>query len=360
MKILILGGTGAMGKELVDILSMSSNDIYVTSRKKIKSSKDNIIYFQGNAHNNLFLNSILKKKYDCIVDFMSYTTLEFSEKVDLLLKHTKHYIFLSSSRVYADCKIITEKNDRILDITKDDKYLETDEYALAKARQEDILIQSGKKNWTIIRPYITYNDNRLQLGFYEKEMWLSRILRGKTCVLPKEILYKKTTLTYGNDVSYAISKLLLNNKAFGQIVHIASDNFYVTWNDVLNLYSEVIQKHKQIVPKFYLLDKGKDLDKLVANFYYQYYYDRCYDRIFDSNKLNELIGEKMYYTNKLKECLIKCLENKNNEFILNAKLEAILDRVSTERTSLYEFSSFKEKIKYLIVRYTPYYYLIKK
>ena len=35
---------------------------------------------------------------------------------------------------------------RLLDISKDDKYLRTDEYALAKARQENILQKSGK-NW---------------------------------------------------------------------------------------------------------------------------------------------------------------------------------------------------------------------
>ncbi|MBE6159690.1 MAG: epimerase [Lactobacillales bacterium] len=360
MKVLILGGTGAMGKELVDILSSSNNLIYVTSRKKIKSSKKNIVYLQGDAHHNLFLKEILKDKYDCIVDFMSYTTSEFKEKIDLFLSNTKHYIFLSSSRVYADSKIITEKTDRILDVIDDEEYLKTDEYALAKARQEDILKETGKNNWTIIRPYITYNDNRLQLGFYEKEIWLSRILREKTCVFPKELLNRKTTLTLGNDVSYAISKLLLNDKAFGESIHIANDNSNITWNDILTLYSEVIEEYKKIVPKFHLLDKNKDLDKLVSKSYYQYYYDRCYNRVFDSEKLNKIIGEKINYSNKLKECLIKCLEKENNKYTLNAKFEGILDRISKERTSLSEFNTFKEKIKYLIVRYTPYYYFIKK
>lgn len=360
MKILILGGTGAMGKELVEVLSLSNNNIYVTSRKKIKSSKENIIYIQGDAHDNLFLKKILKDKYDCIIDFMCYTTGEFSEKVDIFLNNTDQYIFLSSSRVYADCKIITEKSARILDVINDKKYLETDEYALAKARQESILISSGKKNWTIIRPYITYNDNRLQLGFYEKEVWLSRILRGKTCVLPENMMNKKTTLTYGNDVSYAISKLILNEKSFGETIHIVNDCFNTTWSDVLTLYSEVIQEYKEIKPKFYLLEQGKNLNKLISIFYYQCHYDRYYDRIFNSSKLNEIIGEKMHYTNKLRECLIKCLENKDNEFILNSKIEGILDRISKEKTSLSEFSSFREKIKYFIIRYTPYYHLIKK
>ena len=67
---------------------------------------------------------------------------------------------------------------RLLDVSHDSIYLKTDEYALAKARQEDILRKSGKNNWTIIRPYITYSESRLQLGVLEKEAWLYRALKG--------------------------------------------------------------------------------------------------------------------------------------------------------------------------------------
>lgn len=52
---------------------------------------------------------------------------------------------------------------------RDEDYIKTDEYALQKARQENILLGSKYKNWTIIRPYITYNKERLQLGVLEKK-----------------------------------------------------------------------------------------------------------------------------------------------------------------------------------------------
>ena len=74
-------------------------------------------------------------------------------------------------------------------------WIATDEYALAKARQENILLTTNKKNWTIIRPYKTYNNNRLQLGMYEKEEWLYRLMMGKTLVFPTELKKRKTTLT---------------------------------------------------------------------------------------------------------------------------------------------------------------------
>lgn len=103
-------------------------------------------------------------------------------------------------------------------------YLATDEYALAKARQENILLTTNKKNWTIIRPYKTYNNNRLQLGMYEKEEWLYRLMMGKTLVFPNELKKRKTTLTYAADVAVAISELIENESAYGEIFILQRQN----------------------------------------------------------------------------------------------------------------------------------------
>ena len=181
MNILILGGTGSIGAALVNILKTTSWNIAVTSRKA-KDRVGNVTYIEGNAHEKMFLTECLhEEKWDAIVDFMAYTTKEFSERYELFLKNTNQYFFLSSSRVYAESDSpITENSARLLDVCGDEEYLKTDEYALAKARQENLLFASESKNWTIIRPYKTYNDYRIQLGMFEKEDWLYRVLMGKT------------------------------------------------------------------------------------------------------------------------------------------------------------------------------------
>lgn len=161
LKILLLGGTGAMGVHLSKILNNQGEDVYVTTRRERKGM--GITYIQGNAHENAFLSDILQKyHFDVLIDFMIYNTSEFADRVDLLLSSVGQYIFLSSSRVYADSQTpITENSPRLLDVYKEEEYLKTDEYALSKARQEDILHRSGKNNWTVIRPYITYSEIRL-------------------------------------------------------------------------------------------------------------------------------------------------------------------------------------------------------
>lgn len=102
MKVLIFGGTGAMGTPLVEFLANSGNNVFITSRKARQSS-GNIHYITGNAHDFEFVKKLVcEKRFDAIVDFMVYTTKEFKQRADMLLKATDHYLFLSSSRVYAD------------------------------------------------------------------------------------------------------------------------------------------------------------------------------------------------------------------------------------------------------------------
>ena len=202
MKILILGGTGPMGVHLTNLLGEERHDVFVTSRSKHDDS-DQVKYLQGNARDTDFLTDILKSPWDAIVDFMSYGTEEFSSRMNLLLESADQYVFLSSARVYSQSDVpITEETPRLLDVSTDEAYLETDEYALAKARQENLLRDSGRENWTVIRPSITFSEDRLQLGALEKEAWLFRALHGRSIVFSDDIADKLTTMTYGRDSIY--------------------------------------------------------------------------------------------------------------------------------------------------------------
>ena len=163
MIILVLGGTGAMGSPLVKMLS-HSNVVYVTSRKQHLSTS-NVKYIQGDAKNIEFLTRVLQeRKYDAIVDFMVHGIEAFREISPIMLDNTKQYVFISSARVYAQSEEpITENTPRLLDVSTDQQYLQTNEYALAKAREENVLLESNRNNYTIVRPSITYNTYRLQL-----------------------------------------------------------------------------------------------------------------------------------------------------------------------------------------------------
>lgn len=349
MRILILGGTGAMGNHLVDLFRDTDNEIVITTRANRRSSY-NIKYITGNAKDDEFLNKILHESWDTIIDFMVYTTIEFKNRINQLLNATSQYIFLSSSRVYAESKEkIKETSPRLLDVSTDQEYLSKDEYSLAKARQEDILKNSGKNNWTIIRPYITYSSNRLQLGILEKEDWLYRALKGRSIVFSEDINSKLTTLTFGLDVAKGIKAIIGDSDALGEVFHITSQTSLL-WSEVLNIYLNVLDNYLGYRPKV-VLDNLENF-QIYHSATYQIMYDRMFNRKFDNSKFAKYVNVDEFTTTE--DGLTKCFE----KFLLqptfkqiNWRAEALKDRKTKEFTHLCEIHGFKQKVKYLLYRF---------
>lgn len=358
MKVLLLGGTGTIGRYLVDILSVGDYEIYITSRNSYESELSHIHYEQGNAHNLDFVQSIFDKYgyFDAIVDFMIYSPNEFREHCELFLLNTKQYVFLSSARVYADSQYpLTEKSPRLLEVIEDDSFKNSEKYAIAKAKEEDILKEYTSNNWTIIRPYITYGVNRFQLGVYEKEDWLYRAMNGKSIVVSKDIISKKTTMTYAGDVSRGIAGVVGNDNTLGQIYNITANNA-VLWKDVLNIYLDTLEK-KGMHVKVEYVEKASD----VINRSEQVRYDRLYDREFDNSKIKSIIGDTRFVD--LQKGLSECLE----EFLgaqsykdINWVTQARMDKCVSEKTSLHSIGSIRDKLIYMVLRYFVDYSIIRR
>lgn len=353
MRILLLGGTGAMGMSLKDILAERGDEVYITSRSNHKDN-GNVHYIKGDAHDDAFMAEILKDGYDTIVDFMIYGSSEFKVKAEQLLGATNQYIFTSSSRVYADSKTpITENSPRLLEVCKDEDYLKTDEYALAKAREENVLFGNDKKNWTIIRPYITYNVERLQLGGLEKDIWLRRALEGRSIPLSKDMAVCQTTMTYGGDVAAAIAALTGNKKAYGEVFNLTGLE-YMTWSSVLNIYLDILKRTKNITPRVYISESSEEFYRKIGN-RYQTMYDRLFNRVFDSSKLQVATGGDLTFCS-IKEGLTRCV----TEFLENPRwrensprFEAYLNRKFKEGIHTECFTDKKTKIKYFGWYYMP-------
>lgn len=353
--ILLLGGTGAMGSYLTPMLAKGGVDVYCTSRYPHKGT-NRIHYLLGNANENGFLEYVLSlKHWDAIVNFMSYSTKDFKDKYEILLKSTKQYVFLSSSRVYAESEYpLTEDSPRLLDVCKDYDYLKTDEYALAKARQEDILKNSGKTNYTIIRPYVTFSDYRLQLSCEEKESWLYRCLNGRTIVFSNDLAEKRTTFTYGEDVARGISSIIGKEEALGEAFHI-TNQFDYPWLKIESWYLDAIEHETGIRPKVMLTDAYQPF---YGGNFLQVKYDRLYNRKFDNSKIGNFIDLNTFTSTR--EAIFKCVHN----FIARPKFgyinwtqEALKDKLTGERATLKEIINIKgkkSKAKYVLTRYGLY------
>lgn len=349
MDILLLGGTGAMGVPLINLLENdSNNNVYVTSRTA-RSDRNNIKYLCGNAKNDDFFLSIMDREYDAIFDFLIYSTSELEKRLEVILNHTKQYFFFSSSRCYANSKgLITEDSDRLVDVCTDKEYLATDEYGLAKGREENLIRATGKNNWTIIRPYITYNDYRIQLGVYEKENWLKRALAGRTIVFPKDIAEKRTSLTYGPDVAAVLVKLIGNEKALGEAFHITTSENH-TWGKILEFYCKVIEEKTGKRPKVKFVEDSSGLQKVWNP--WQIKYDRLYNRVFDNSKLEKTIGNFDFTSTfvGLEASLSNFIDNPKWG-LMNWRYEGWCDIVTREFTPIWEIPAKRYKLYYVEAR----------
>lgn len=345
-KILVLGGTGAMGTHLVDLLNEQGYEVVVTSRSR-SDTLGPVRYLQGDAHDPRFLNPILSNdQWSAIIDFMVYSTVAFKKRAQSLLDTSAQYIFLSSSRVYAQSSTpLTEDSPRLLDVSTDQTYLATDEYALTKARQENVLFTSGRSNWTIIRPYITFSRERLQLGVLEKEDWLFRALNGRTIVFSEDINDRLTTLTYGEDVAKGIVALIGKAEALGEAFHITSPTT-IRWSDVLDTYSATLSKHRNVAPKVLLADLALFTKAHPAK--YQITYDRLYDRVFDNTKINLFIDTKQFKDplQSLQSCLELFLQKPHFKHI-SGRYEALKNLATHERMPLNQLPGLKQKLRYI-------------
>jgi len=303
MKILVIGGTGGQGRYLVPELLTKGYTVDVISLDEKTSDNPKLKFIQADAFNIDFLKEILKNNYDAIVDFLDYATEKFKARYELFLKNTKHYIFLSSYRVYADDVTITEESPRLLDVSEDKEFLATDAYPLHKARCEDILRNSGYKNWSIVRPVMLYSEFMYKLVTLDSPLFIPRTLRGEKIVLPKEAMPIYAAFCWAGDVAKMYSGIILNPKAYGEAFTFGSGET-ATWEEVAKYYSEFIGV------KYELVDKETYLKVMFdnANFArWQLEYDRLLNRKIDNSKILEIAGLKQSDLMPLKEGLEKVL-----------------------------------------------------
>ena len=350
MKILITGGTGVIGIALTSALAKyENNQIYISSRRNRISGINNIVFLHGNAHDIQFLQS-LDDDYDAVVDLMNYGMDEAKTCIDVLSKKTKKYYFISSCRVFANKNTIVESSPMLIDVTEDDQYRKTNDYALSKAREEQLI--KDYHNAIVLRPYITYGPERLQLSIYEKELWLWRAIKGHTIVVTDEMLNATTTITYSVDVSEAIARIVMHGTEERSINIITNET--KKWIEIYNIYRNFLSS-QNIDLKLMRIGSDALIQKAFHSNKWQLLYDRKWDRVFDNSVLLRETGMSDKDFTKVDDGLRKSLDDFSNniEFkTINPIANGYMDRITHEK-GLSKYFTGISKIKYLFVRYCP-------
>ena len=300
-KILVIG-YGAMAMYLVPELSARGYQVDVYCMEQVTDQFDGVTFHQANAFDDGFLKNLLETGgYDAAVDFLMYDTEEkFRQYYKLFLDNVRHYIFLSTYRIYANEEHpVKETSPRLLEVVRDPEYQATEnEYSRYKALEENVLRESGYQNFTIIRPAITYSKYRFQLVTLEAQVVIERARKGKKIILPEAAMDVQATMSWAGDVAKMISGLLLNPEAMGETYSVCTAEHH-TWREVAEYY-------KEIAGLEYVTVDTETYYQLWADSKYARYQlemDRYFDRIMDNSKILNITGLKQENLMPLKDGL---------------------------------------------------------
>lgn len=289
-KVLVLGATGAMGRYLVPELINLGYEVTGVGLEESAPWDLNAKYLQGNAFDKEFIETLLKEKFDGIVNFMDYGKYNFSEYYKMFLDNTEHYIFLSSCRVYDDKEQpVRETSPRLWDSTEDEVLKASHDYCIYKAQDEDLLSASEYDNWSIVRPATTFSTMRLQLVTLEFKNGVARALAGKKAVLPIQAKDKPATLSWGGDVAKMIARILFKDEAKREAYNVCSAESR-TWEEIAEYYRELIGLEVVWVDKEDYLAILSPAGRM--NVRWQLEYARLFRRITDNSKVLALTGLK--------------------------------------------------------------------
>ena len=180
----------------------------------------------------------------------------------------------------------------------DEKFLTEEKYALSKAKVEKYICeQKNIKNWTIVRPVISFSDRRFDIVTIHQNV-LDYRNGAKPMYLPENVKNLTAGLDWAGNSGKLIANLLFKKEALQQAFTISSAQ-NLTWGEVTEIYAELLGiKFEWICAEEWLKHK-----EYVQNDRWAAVYDRFFDRTIDNSKVLKVTGLKKEDFKTIKEGL---------------------------------------------------------
>ncbi len=321
MKILFIGGTGNISAECVELVCRRGHNVYILTRGH-KPVPDNVRALHADRYDYSSMRQALSNStFDVVVNFLGFTPAELKIDYELLRDRIGHYVFISSTVVYA--KPLPE-----LPVTEHTPLGNPfSEYAQNKIACETQLQQwHQRENFpvTIVRPSHTYScswiPNAVASGDYT---FAARLERGKP-VFVHDNGQSLWTLTAASDFAVGLAGLLGKKETVGETYHITSDEV-LTWNQIYHEIARALGVSEpqaiQIPTGFICETEAKMTAKLLG--------DKAENGVFDNAKIKREVPDYQCRTN-FRDGIRKSVEwfkAVPERQVINPEVDQIYDRV---------------------------------
>ena len=283
-KVLLIAGGGTLGTYTAKELLNKGCAVDVICLEDYTSNNPKLCYHKAKADLNYLTEFLKDKYYDGIVNFIHYYVPEMYKPVHkLLTSKTDQLIFLSSYRVYAESKQpLTEEAPFLADVVEDEEFLKSEDYAVPKAICEKYLREeSDTKNWTVVRPIISFSDKRFDLVTVSGHEIIDAARSGKTVILPEAAKNLTAGLDWAGNSGKLIANLLFKKECLGEAYTVSSGQ-NLTWGEVADIYTRLTGVNFRWTDTEEYVSTGHGGNGL--------FYDRLYDRAVDNTKILKATG----------------------------------------------------------------------
>lgn len=185
MRVLILGGTQFVGRQLVETLLAAGHQVSILTRglspdalpadlERLRGDRD-----QGASG----LAALAGRSWEVCVDLSGYTPRQVRPSAERLKTSVKRYVFVSAVSVYGEPsqRPVRETHPRVPPASEDVTEVNAETYGALKVTCEDIVQEIYGDRGTLLRPQIVVgpHDPRGRYSY-----WVQRVLSGGEMLAP--------------------------------------------------------------------------------------------------------------------------------------------------------------------------------
>lgn len=267
MKILILGGTGTISREIVRQAVEQGHEVTIFNRGSQKSPLEEKIHVLTGDRNDgaAFAQLMTPVNADVVIDMICFRKSDAHQTVKTFSGKAKQLIFASSISAYA-------RPYHSFPIREERETLRTDpafDYGFHKAEMERYLqAEMGRADTaiTILRPSLTFGAGAANFGILRQNRNVARRIReGKPVAMTGEGVIP-WSFTFAPDLAAAFLLACGNEAAYNDCFHVTNTELMV-WEDLYRALGQVVGREPILYPvPSALLRK---VDPQYAHLYYE-------------------------------------------------------------------------------------------
>ena len=246
MKVLVMGGTRFNGLALVHELVRHGHDVTIFNRGQTEAALPRgvrRVYGDRTDHDGM-REAFAGEEFDCIQDISAYTPADVESMVDIFRGRTGHYVFASSTVIYAATKVLPIRESSPVDGTD-----RQSQYGLDKLACEAILLREHRANGfpaTIVPFSMVFGPHNI-IPEREQRMF-ARLLLGRPVLVPGD----GTTLSqigHVDDEAAALRMLMQQPQTFGKRYNLTGRDY---WSDegYIDTFADIVgaEADKAFIP----------------------------------------------------------------------------------------------------------------